>query len=283
MSMLVKVALFIVSFVVSSLFLGDDVVLRAEEPTSVVELDAATATGPTSPDVASEGTDAEDQLTAREAALAKREAELAAREAKLVDEMKAKGAEDQLAEREAALIRREAELAAREKEALAAQLEERERELARREAELKERSAAIQVKEDALMGSAVAKAPGIAEPDVGPGSVITETEKGLVDWTQNYVEATGMAVAPTGKKGAQAKALARRGAILDLQRNLLEFLVGVQIDAYTTMEDFMASDKVRSEIHGIIKNVETIHGDWDGEAYTVKGRIRMGQIRMVMA
>lgn len=134
----------------------------------------------------------------------------------------------------------------------------------------------------ALAISSAAAAAQAAEED-GPGSVITQTEKGLVDWTQNYVEATGMAVAPTGKKGAQAKALARRGAILDLQRNLLEFLVGVQIDAYTTMEDFMANDKVRSEIHGIIKNVETIQGDWDGEAYTVKGRIRMGQIRMVMA
>ena len=116
-----------------------------------------------------------------------------------------------------------------------------------------------------------------------PGSVITQKEKGLVDWTQNYVEATGMAVAPRNMRGAQAKALARRGAMVDLQRNLLEFLVGVQIDARTVMEDFMANDTVRSEIHGIIKNVETLEGTWDGEAYTVKGRIRMGQLRTVIA
>ncbi len=114
-------------------------------------------------------------------------------------------------------------------------------------------------------------------------SVVTQKEKGLVDWTNNYVEATGMAVAPTGTKGAQAKALARRGAMVDLQRNLLEFMVGVQIDAQTTMEDFMANDKVRSEIHGIIRNVEAISGEWDGEAYTIKGRIRLGQIRTVIA
>ena len=114
-------------------------------------------------------------------------------------------------------------------------------------------------------------------------SVVTQKEKGLVDWSGNYVEATGMAVAPTGTKGAQAKALARRGAMVDLQRNLLEFMVGVQIDAQTTMEDFMANDKVRSEIHGIIRNVETISGEWDGESYVVKGRLRLGQIRQIIA
>lgn len=122
-----------------------------------------------------------------------------------------------------------------------------------------------------------------AETEIeGPGSVVTQKEKGLVDWTQNYVEATGMAVAPTGTKGAQAKALARRGAMMDLQRNLLEFLVGVQVDARTVMEDFMANDTVRTEVHGIIKNVETLEGVWDGESYTVKGRIRMGQLRTII-
>jgi len=114
-------------------------------------------------------------------------------------------------------------------------------------------------------------------------SVVTQKEKGLVDWSNNYVEATGMAVAPTGSKGAQAKALARRGAMVDLQRNLLEFMIGVQIDAETRMEDFMANDKVRSELHGIIRNVETLSGEWDGESYIVKGRLKLGQIRQIIA
>jgi hypothetical protein len=89
--------------------------------------------------------------------------------------------------------------------------------------------------------------------DDGPGSVVVQKEHGLLDWTQNYIEATGMAVAPNGTKGAQAKALARRGAIVDLQRNLLEFMNGVQIDSRTTMNDFMAEDRVRSEVHGLIQ------------------------------
>ncbi len=112
--------------------------------------------------------------------------------------------------------------------------------------------------------------------------ITTEKEKGLIDWTQNHIEATGMAVAPKNMKGAQAKALARRGAIVDLQRNLLEFMGGVQVDARTTMDDFMAEDRVRSEVHGMIKNVELLKGEWDGEAYTVTGRIKLAEVRSIV-
>ena len=117
----------------------------------------------------------------------------------------------------------------------------------------------------------------------GPGSVVVQKDRALVDWTSNYIEATGMAVAPAGSKGAQAKALARRGAIVDLQRNLLEFMVGVQVDSRTTMNDFMADDRVRSEVHGCIKNVELLEGKWDGESYTIEGRIRLPQLRVIIA
>jgi len=116
-----------------------------------------------------------------------------------------------------------------------------------------------------------------------PGSVVTQKDKGLIDWSQNYIEATGMAVAPTNSQGAQGKLLARRGAIVDLQRNLLEFLNGVQIDARTTMDDFMAEDRVRSEVHGMIRNVELLKGEWDGEAYTVTGRVKLAQVRTIVA
>jgi hypothetical protein len=113
-------------------------------------------------------------------------------------------------------------------------------------------------------------------------SVVVEREHGLIDWSQNYIEATGMAVAPTNASGAQAKALARRGAIVDLQRNLLEFLNGVQVDARTTMNDFMAEDRVRTEVHGVIRNVEMLDGTWDGESYTISGRVRLPQLLVVV-
>ena len=257
------------------------------------------------------------ELAAREAELAKRESALTTREAELANQDKVSIASSaELAEREAtmkdkeaALTAREselerqskassessAELAAREedlKKREAALAEKREADLAEREAELKKKEAALTEKEAALQNKEIAlmdKAPVVAEapiavPDVnGPGAVVVKKENGLMNWTENYIEATGMAVAPTGMKGAQGKALARRGATLDLQRNLLEFMKGVQIDAQTTMNDFMAEDRVRSEISGIIKNVEVMRGEWDGEAYTVTGRIKLPPVRAVVA
>ena len=257
------------------------------------------------------------ELAAREAELAKREWALTTREAELANQDKVSIASSaELAEREAAMKDREAALTAREtelerqskassessaelaareedlKKREAALAEKREADLAEREAELKKKEAALTEKEAALQNKEIAlmdKAPVVAEapiavPDVnGPGAVVVKKENGLMNWTENYIEATGMAVAPTGKKGAQGKALARRGATLDLQRNLLEFMKGVQIDAQTTMNDFMAEDRVRSEISGIIKNVEVMRGEWDGEAYTVTGRIKLPPVRAVVA
>lgn len=115
------------------------------------------------------------------------------------------------------------------------------------------------------------------------GPVVLQKDRGLIDWSKNYIEATGMAVAPSNMKGAQAKAMARRGAIVDLQRNLLEFLAGVQVDSRTTMHDFMAEDRVRSEVHGMIRNVELLEGTWDGEAYTVAGRVKLPQLLVCVA
>ena len=115
-----------------------------------------------------------------------------------------------------------------------------------------------------------------------PDSVEKEIE--IISLSDNYIEATGMAVAPKIAKGqgAKARALARRGAIVDLQRNMLEYLKGVQIDARTTMDDFMADDRVRSEISGVIKNIELLKGEWDGEAYTVTGRLKLEVVREIV-
>lgn len=114
-------------------------------------------------------------------------------------------------------------------------------------------------------------------------AVIVQKERGLIDWTKNYIETSGMAVPPKGMTGAQAKAMAKRGAIVDLQRNMLEFLAGVHVDARTTMNDYMAEDRVRSEVHGVIKNLELLDGVWDGESYTVSGRIRLPELLICVA
>ena len=71
--------------------------------------------------------------------------------------------------------------------------------------------------------------------------------------------ASGVGTAPQGVKPSQARAMARRGAILDLQKNLLRQYRKVR----------------KGSIRGIMKHVEITDGEWDGKTYTVKGRLRL--------
>ena len=54
------------------------------------------------------------------------------------------------------------------------------------------------------------------------------------DWNAGVIRATGMGVPTTGAVGAQARMLARRAAVADAYRQLLELTEGVQVDSETT-------------------------------------------------
>ena len=87
-------------------------------------------------------------------------------------------------------------------------------------------------------------------------AVVEKTETGTIDWTNQYVEATGTSILDTErfKNAAQAKAMATRGAVVDAQRNLLETIKGVEVTGETTVENFMTtSDKVTTKVQGVIK------------------------------
>jgi hypothetical protein len=121
-----------------------------------------------------------------------------------------------------------------------------------------------------------------AESDGGPGIVIVEKDRNVLNWTHNYIESIGIGIPPRNMSGAQAKAMARRAAVVDLQRNLLEFVKGVRIDGRTTMENFIADDFVNQRVTGMIKNVQLVDGEWDGESYTMSGRLELPQIRVLI-
>jgi hypothetical protein len=126
----------------------------------------------------------------------------------------------------------------------------------------------------AMVLAAIASSAAAREP------IVQQGQNATLDWSGDYVEAIGQAVAPTGKEGsAQGKLLAKRGAVVDLQRNLLEFVKGVRISSETTMENFMADDRVVSSVTGFIKNVAVTDSEWDGEIYTVTGRLPLKEIR----
>ena len=127
--------------------------------------------------------------------------------------------------------------------------------------------------------------PGIAElPTDTPANVsVTALDKGIINWSDGSIRAKGMGIVPPDKSEAQGKALARRAAIADLQRNLLETVQGVQIDAKTQVKDFIATDVINTAVSGTIKGVEIIEENFDGEAYIVSGQIRQEKIAPAMA
>lgn len=88
-----------------------------------------------------------------------------------------------------------------------------------------------------------------------------ETEKGVVDWSEQYIEARGMSAIDTSrfKVKAQAKLMARRGAIVDAQRNLLEIINGVRVVGETKVEDMIATkDYIYTRLDGVIKGAQMV-------------------------
>lgn len=88
-----------------------------------------------------------------------------------------------------------------------------------------------------------------------------ENEKGAVNWAKGAeadVTAMGIGLPPVNA-GVRGNALARRAAIVDAQRNLLETINGVQIDSETTIEDLtITSDIVKSSVHGLIQGARIV-------------------------
>ena len=70
-----------------------------------------------------------------------------------------------------------------------------------------------------------------------------------------YVASAGIGLAPKGMSGSQAKAMARRAAVVDLQHSLAGILGG-------------------GGPNGHISGVEILNGTWDGTYYRVSGRVR---------
>ena len=61
------------------------------------------------------------------------------------------------------------------------------------------------------------------------------------------------------KTHAQKKLMAKRAAILDGQRQLLEMVEGVHIDSETTVKDFVTEkDEIYSRIRGVLKGAEVV-------------------------
>jgi len=81
-------------------------------------------------------------------------------------------------------------------------------------------------------------------------SVITPSgAEGVLDWTQGWIQAKGFAIPPqNARTEAQGKLLARRGAIIDAQRALVEMLEGIHLVGASTLLNYEPNDVVRTEV-----------------------------------
>jgi hypothetical protein len=84
-------------------------------------------------------------------------------------------------------------------------------------------------------------------------SFAEEKIEGEINWVDGYITAIGHGASVKGSL-AQARPLARRAAIVDAQRNLLEIIKGVKIDSQTTVENFMVTqDIIKVHVSGVVK------------------------------
>ena len=93
-----------------------------------------------------------------------------------------------------------------------------------------------------------------------------EAAEGGLHWEDGKVIAVGYGLPPTGVYGTRADLLARRVAIVDAQRNLAEFIQGTQIDAETTLHNYMTeNDTVKTRVSALIRGATIVEEEAMGD------------------
>lgn len=107
-----------------------------------------------------------------------------------------------------------------------------------------------------------------------PTITIMQAAEAAAQWEEGIVSAEGFGAPPPHMGGSRASMMARRAAIVDAQRNLAEQVNGVQVDADTTVENFVTtSDLIRTKVSALIKGAVVVEEE----------RMPDGAYRVVMA
>jgi len=103
----------------------------------------------------------------------------------------------------------------------------------------------------------------ISENELPDGSWEVTVGLNLEPLGRKYEDVMGpgesVAVAPQTTNIAQQKAMAKRAAYLDAQRQLLEYVKGLAVDSNSTVENFMLkSDSIRSAVQGYVRGAKIV-------------------------
>ena len=92
-----------------------------------------------------------------------------------------------------------------------------------------------------------------------PALTLMQAAEASAQWEQGTITAEGFGTPPAGSYGSKASIMARRAAIVDAQRNLAEQINGVQVDAETTVMNFVTtSDIIKSKVSALIKGAVVV-------------------------
>lgn len=106
-------------------------------------------------------------------------------------------------------------------------------------------------------GSGTVRGDTIRGVPPGGNTMALPPSSGMPVWATGGVTAKGSGVPREGETGTAAKLNAERAAELDARRNLMEKVQGVQIDAQTSVRDFMTqNDQVRARVGGLLQGAD---------------------------
>ncbi len=107
-----------------------------------------------------------------------------------------------------------------------------------------------------------------------PTLTLMQAAEAAAQWDEGTITAEGFGTPPSGTYGAKANIMARRAAIVDAQRNLAEQVSGVQVDAETTVENYVvSSDVIKTKVSALVR----------GAVVVEEQQMRDGSYRVVMS